>query len=175
MCSWPCLEQLVPSLSAVVPSPPSWPSQSWREREKVSIGIDRFRPKELKCDVKWRPQMYCSLYTVYVYTCSPRDSVDAHISESSTLYLSNAVDENGRDPWDGVGTEWRQTSILEWNMELWDSTPCRYKAKCCIQTCIFLGVGTDGIHGRGTLALHSGWQRERQSIGREGERWGKEM
>ena len=46
-------------------------------------------------------------------------------------------------------------------------------------TCIFLGVGTDGIQGRGTLALHSGWHRERQSGGggrgndeggREGER-----
>ena len=32
-------------------------------------------------------------------------------------------------------------------------------------TCIFLGVGTDGIQGRGTLALHSGWHRERQSGG----------
>ena len=37
-------------------------------------------------------------------------------------------------------------------------------------TCIFFGVGTVGTQGRGTLALHSGWHRERQSRGREGGR-----
>ena len=36
---------------------------------------------------------------------SPWDSVDADISEATSLYLSDTVDENGRDSWDGVGTK----------------------------------------------------------------------
>ena len=36
---------------------------------------------------------------------SPRDSVEADISQSSPLYLCDTVDEEGGDTRDGVGAE----------------------------------------------------------------------
>ena len=54
-----------------------------------------------------------SLSSSTYYGDVPRDPIDADVSEPSSLYLSDTVDQDGRDSGDGAGTERRQTCILK--------------------------------------------------------------